>query len=114
MMFLWEVGSRATPTMAHRLAIRSFFADRRKRHREPARSSAPRTRGAIIRWPRIYTLILRIAFRGKEQELLQIIADLAQMRTGETRLDAGSRTETLALKAREHVGITRHLIVADP
>src|SRR5260370_8335890 len=100
MMFLWEVGSRATPTMAHRLAIRSFFADRRKRHREPARSSAPRTRGAIIRWPRIYTLILRVAFRAKKQELRQITADLAQMRSGDTAWVVGCVTGTLSIQPR--------------
>src|SRR5258708_33131092 len=99
MMLVLGMGGFASIIMTTRLSIRSFFADRRKRHREPARSSAPRTRGAIIRWPRIYTLILRVDIRGTVHEIRQIIADLAQMRSGETVLDVGCCTGTLALQA---------------
>lgn len=114
MMLVLGMGGFASIITTTRLSIRSFFADRRKRHRELARASAPRTRGAIIRWPRIYTLILRVAFRGKEQELRQIIADLAKMRSGETVLDVGCGTGTLALEARERVGITGRVYGIDP
>src|SRR5260221_169359 len=88
--------------------------NQRQRRREPVRASAPRTRGAIIRWPRIYNLILRFAFQGKEQELRQMIADLAQLRPGETVLDVGCGTGTLALVAKEHVGITGRVYGIDP
>ena len=114
MMLILGMGGFVSIITTTRLAIRSFFADRRKRHRESDRASAPRTRGAVIRWPRIYTLILRIAFRGKEQELRQMIADLAQLRSGETVLDVGCGTGTLALEARERVGITGRMYGIDP
>ncbi len=114
MMLVLGMGGFASIITTTRLSIRSFFADRRKRHREPARASAPRTRGAIIRWPRIYTLILRVAFRGKEPELRQMIADLAQLRSGETVLDVGCGTGTLALEARSRVGITGRVHSIDP
>lgn len=113
-MLILGMGGFVSIITTTRLAIRSFFADRRKRHRESDRASAPRTRGAVIRWPRIYTLILRIAFRGKEQELRQMIADLAQLRSGETVLDVGCGTGTLALEARERVGITGRMYGIDP
>ena len=114
MILILGMGGFVSIITTTRLSIRSFFADRRQRHREPARASAPRTRGAIIRWPRIYTLILRIAFRGKEPELRQMIADLAQLRSGETVLDVGCGTGTLALEARSRVGITGRVYGIDP
>jgi SAM-dependent methyltransferase len=114
MMLVLGMGGFASIITTTSLTIRSFFADRRERHHEPARVSAPRTRGAIIRWPRIYILILRIAFRGKEQELRQMIANMAQLRSGETVLDVGCGTGTLALEARERVGITGRVYGIDP
>lgn len=76
--------------------------------------SVPQTRGAIIHWPRIYTLILRMTFRGKEPELRQKIADLAQLRPGESVLDAGCGTGALAFVAKERVGITGSVHGIDP
>jgi ubiquinone/menaquinone biosynthesis C-methylase UbiE len=67
---------------------------------------APRTRGAVIRWPRTYDLILWVFTRGREQELRQTTADLAQLQRGETVLDVGCASGTLALVAQECVGLT--------
>src|SRR5260221_8561381 len=114
MMLILGMGGFASIITTIRFSIRSFFAGQRQRRREPVRTSAPRTRGAIIRWPRIYNLILRFAFQGKEQELRQMIADLAQLRPGETVLDVGCGTGTLALVAKEHVGITGRVYGIDP
>jgi 2-polyprenyl-3-methyl-5-hydroxy-6-metoxy-1,4-benzoquinol methylase len=114
MMLVLGMGGFASIITTTRLSICSFVADWRKLHREPARASAPRTRGAIIRWPRIYTLILRVAFRGKEPELRQMIADLAELRPGETVLDVGCGTGTLALEASSRVGITGRVYGIDP
>jgi ubiquinone/menaquinone biosynthesis C-methylase UbiE len=114
MMLILGMGGFASIITTFRFSIRSFFAGQRKLHREPARASAPRTRGAIIRWPRIYNLILRFAFQGKEPELRQMIADLARLRPGETVLDVGCGTGTLALEASSRVGITGHVYGIDP
>src|SRR6266851_4309442 len=114
MMLILGMGGFASIITTIRFSIRSFFAGQRQRRREPARASAPRTRGAIIRWPRIYNLILRFAFQGEEQELRQMIADLAQLRPGETVLDVGCGTGTLALVAKERVGATGLVSGIDP
>lgn len=114
MMLVLGMGGLAGTMTSLRFSIRSFFTDRRKLHRESASASVPKTRGAIIRWPRIYTLILRVTFRGKEPELRQKIADLAQLRPGESVLDAGCGTGTLAFVAKERVGITGIVHGIDP
>jgi 2-polyprenyl-3-methyl-5-hydroxy-6-metoxy-1,4-benzoquinol methylase len=114
MMLVLGMGGLASIITMARLSIRSFFVARRKIHRESAGASIPRTRGAIIRWPRIYTLILKMAFRGKEPELRRLIADLAQLRPGEAVLDVGCGTGTLALEVCERVGITGRVYGIDP
>jgi SAM-dependent methyltransferase len=114
MMLVLGMGGVAGTITSLRFSIRSFFADRRKTHREGTSASVPKTRGAIIRWPRIYTLILRITFRGKEPELRQKIADLAQLQPGESVLDAGCGTGALAFVAKERVGITGSVHGIDP
>ena len=114
MMLVLGMGGLAGTMTSLRFSIRSFFADRRKIRRELANASVPQTRGAIIRWPRIYTLILRITFRGKELELRQKIADLAQLQSGETVLDVGCGTGTLVLTAKERVGTTGRIYGIDP
>src|SRR5882672_11156198 len=84
MMLFLGIGGVASIITTMLFSIRMFFARQRQRHREPTRASSPRTRGTIIRWPRLYNLILRFAFQGKEQELRQMITDLARLRPGET------------------------------
>jgi ubiquinone/menaquinone biosynthesis C-methylase UbiE len=115
MMLILGIGGFASIITTIRFSIRSFFAGQRQRRREPARASAPKTRGAIIRWPRIYDRIIMALFTGgREQELRQMIADLARLRPGETVLDVGCGTGTLALIACERVGITGRVCGIDP
>lgn len=73
-----------------------------------------KTRGAVIRWPRTYNLILRVFTRGREQEIRQMTADLAQLQTGESVLDVGCGSGTLALVAKERVGLTGCVSGIDP
>jgi hypothetical protein len=44
-------------------------------HRRSRGAPTAQTRGAVIRWPRTYDLILWVFTRGREQELRQTIAD---------------------------------------
>ena len=92
------------------LLIRQMFA----MHRRKGEAPAPKTRGAVIRWPRVYNLILWVFMRGREAEIRQKIADLAQLRGGEAVLDVGCGSGTLALLARERVGATGRVCAIDP
>ncbi|HLZ62532.1 MAG TPA: hypothetical protein VKR06_36765, partial [Ktedonosporobacter sp.] len=104
MMLVLGIGGLASTITALRLSLRSFFAGRRKRHGAPASTSVPGTRGAIIRWPRIYDRIIMALFTGgRERDMRRTIADLAQLQPGEAVLDVGCGTGTLALEARERV-----------
>src|SRR5260221_8329788 len=115
MMLILGMGGFASIITTIRFSIRSFFAGQGQRRREPARASAPKPQGAIIRWPRIYDRIIMALFTGgREQELRQMIADLARLRPGETVLDVGCGTGTLALVACERVGITGRACGIDP
>ena len=113
MMLVLGVGGLVSIITTLRLSIRSFFQNLWSRDRN-APPMVPKTRGAVIRWPRLYTLILRAAFRGKEPQLRQMIADLAQLRPGEAVLDVGCGTGTLALVAKERVGTTGRVDGIDP
>jgi ubiquinone/menaquinone biosynthesis C-methylase UbiE len=74
-------------------------------YRRKGEPPALRTRGAVIRWPRTYDLILWVFTGGREQELRQTTADLAQLHRGET---------VLALVAQERVGLTGRVSGIDP
>src|SRR5215472_16025794 len=73
MMLVLGVGGLVSIITTLRLSIRSFFQNLWSRDRN-APPMVPKTRGAVIRWPRLDTLILRAAVRGKEPQLRQMIA----------------------------------------
>ena len=88
-------------------------------HREPGEASAPTTRGRVLRWwGWVYDLTARFGMRfilgGSERALRQATADLAQLQPGETVLDVGCGTGTLALVARQRVGPTGRVSGIDP
>jgi len=81
-------------------------------------ASAYETRGFVLNWGWFYDLITwllaYLVFGGSEQALRQMTADLAQLQPGETVLDVGCGTGTLALEAYERVGATGRLCGIDP
>ena len=88
-------------------------------HRKPGEASALETRGHVLNWwGWIYDLIARFGMRfilgGSEQALRQTTADLAQLQPGETVLDVGCGTGTLALVAKERVGAAGRVSGIDP
>jgi ubiquinone/menaquinone biosynthesis C-methylase UbiE len=87
------------------------------RHGQPGTASAPQTRGLVIRSSWRYDLLLwvgNLATGGKWQALRQMTADLAQLQAGETVLDVGCGTGTLALIAKQRVGATGGVSGIDP
>ncbi len=81
-------------------------------------ASAYETRGFVLNWGWFYDLITwllaYLVFGGSEQALRQMTADLAQLQPGETVLDVGCGTGTLALEAYERVGATGRVCGIDP
>jgi len=69
-------------------------------------STAPKTTGQIIRTPRLYELIVWAMTRGKEQAFRKFVAELTELKKGESVLDIGCGTGTMALVAKQYVGET--------
>ncbi|GHO80627.1 hypothetical protein KSD_83980 [Ktedonobacter sp. SOSP1-85] len=86
-------------------------------HKESSEASSKATQGHVIDLGWRYDLMLwwqNILSRGKWQELQQHIADLAQFQPGETVLDVGCGTGTLAIIAKQHVGVAGQVSGIDP
>ena len=68
--------------------------------------SAPQTKGQVIHTPRLYEFIVWVMTRGQEQAFRKFIAELAELKKGESVLDIGCGTGTMALLAKQYVGET--------
>ena len=76
--------------------------------------AAPTTRGTVINWGRFYDLVVWFFACGREPALRQMLVDLAQLQPGETVLDVGCGTGSLALVAKRRVGARGHVCGIDP
>jgi ubiquinone/menaquinone biosynthesis C-methylase UbiE len=87
--------------------------------RESGAMTAHETRGRVITLPGWrYDLLVQLGARfylgGSERALRHMTTDLAQLQSGETALDVGCGTGTLAMLAKERVGATGHVSGIDP
>ncbi|HXJ44911.1 MAG TPA: methyltransferase domain-containing protein [Bryobacteraceae bacterium] len=67
-------------------------------------SALPSTSGIIIHRAFLYDLFLRVVSLGRERAYRQKALDLASLKTGDSVLDIGCGTGTLAIAARQRVG----------
>ena len=85
---------------------------------EPGAGSAKQTRGLILAGGWRYDLhgwfLDTCLFRGKGRELRQRVITLADPQPGETVLDVGCGTGTLALEVQRHVGRAGRVVGIDP
>lgn len=72
------------------------------------------THGSVWNWGWRYDLLIGLATLGREQTFRRTIADLAQLHLGESVLDVGCGTGTLAIIAKGCVGATGHVAGIDP
>ena len=75
-------------------------------HREQGEATTPHTRGLVLNWAWLYDRLMWFVTHGKEQTFRHMIVDQAQLHLGETVLDVGCGTGTLAIVAKERVGAT--------
>src|SRR5208282_4618697 len=75
-------------------------------HGHPAedKTPAPRTTGRVIHWAWRYDLLLWAISLGRESAFRQKQIDLAGIAAGESVLDVGCGTGTLAIAAKRRVG----------
>ena len=83
-------------------------------HKQAGGASAQETRGFVWNWARRYDLLMELVTLGREQAFRQRIADLARLQPGESVLDVGCGTGTLAMVARQRVGETGRVSGIDP
>jgi ubiquinone/menaquinone biosynthesis C-methylase UbiE len=72
------------------------------------------TQGSVIRWANIYDLLVRmILLGGGEEKLRESIVKLAQIQPGESVLDVGCGTGTLAITAKRKSDATVKMYGSD-
>ncbi len=71
---------------------------------EAAGTTRAQANGRVFRWAFAYDLLLHIIWRGSERIYREKTVELAGIRTGESVLDVGCGTGTLAIAAKRRVG----------
>jgi ubiquinone/menaquinone biosynthesis C-methylase UbiE len=78
------------------------------------RESVLKTTGQVINRPRFYELILWLVTRGKEKEFRKLTAELAGLKIGDSVLDVGCGTGTMALMAKNYIGKEGTIVGIEP
>ena len=76
--------------------------------------SVPRTKGRLIHWATAYDVVAWAFMLGRERAFRERLLDLARLKAGETVLDVGCGTGTLAIAAKRRVGPTGVVYGIDP
>ena len=71
---------------------------------QPAGDLLPSTSGIVLHSPVLYDFTVWLAFLGKENRFREKVLNLGRVATGESVLDVGCGTGTLAIAAKKRVG----------
>ena len=79
-------------------------ADGGKSRFQAAGDQLPRTSGIVLHSPVLYDFTVWLAFLGKEYSFREKVLNLGRVASGESVLDVGCGTGTLAIAAKKRVG----------
>lgn len=79
-----------------------------------AHDALPRPIGAVLHSPLLYDAVVWFSFRGRERQFRRRLLDLSRLRPGESVLDVGCGTGTLAILAAEIAGRSGRVCGVDP
>jgi len=80
-------------------------ADAGKSRFQAAEDQLPRTSGIVLHSPVLYDFTVWLAFLGKEHLFREKVLNLGRVESGESVLDVGCGTGTLAIAAKKRVGV---------
>src|SRR5215813_1526932 len=69
------------------------------------RDPMPHTTGILLHWAAVYDLLAWLMMLGRERVFREKVVDLACIQSGESILDVGCGTGTLAITAKRRVGL---------
>jgi len=78
------------------------------------RDTAPGTRGHVLHWAAGYDLLAWLLLLGRERAFRRRLVDLARLEPGQSVLDVGCGTGTLAIEAKRRVGPSGAVQGVDP
>lgn len=83
-------------------------------HGHSHESNAAETRGMLINWAARYDLLVSLLTLGQERRFRQMTVDLARLQPGESALEVGCGTGSLAMAAKQRVGAQGRVCGIDP
>lgn len=95
-----------------------FTAVRIKSTLKPAMATspdpAPSTTGRVLHWAARYDLLVWLLTHGRDRAFREKLVGLARLAPGDSVLDVGCGTGSLAIAAKRHVGTTSEVFGIDP